>query len=58
MVVTCTGSEAAAYCGTRLLAELTSLQKQNKNQLTINLLYTQATITVVSWVFATDRSLE
>ena len=30
MIVACTGSEAAAYRGARLLAELASLQKQTK----------------------------
>lgn len=32
MIVTCTGSEAAAYCGARLLAELASLQNKKPPQ--------------------------
>lgn len=59
VIVACTGSEAATHCGTRLLAELTSLQKQKK-RLEINPFnpfYTQATITVVSCFFRPRQKL-
>lgn len=59
MIVTGTGSEAAAYCGTWLLAELTPLQKQKENKIKLISSKTRPPLLLsVGGFFGTDRSLE